>query len=280
MTSKIEKPVRQGFTVFVLRGQFEADHIEELEGLFTGMDGTREGLSNECVGATTWLEEQAMRIELIDACGATGNAASTAVDLEQWSEGKLIAAAKNGHGAAFGVLCERHAEMILRVTFRITHNKEDAEDAVQDSFMSAFIHLTNFDERSRFATWLTRIAINSALGQLRKKRGIREIPMDEPNPASESMPHLEVQDRAPNPEENYRLHERREIVGAAIGRLRPRSRKVVEVHQLGGFSVKETAQILGISIAAAKARMFHARAALRRMPMLRSVRQSNWSSAG
>jgi len=203
-----------------------------------------------------------------------------AANLGQWSEEELIAAAKSGQGAAFGVLCERHAEMILRVTFRITRNREDAEDAVQDSFMSAFVHLVNFDERSRFATWLARIAINSALGQLRKKRGIREIPMDEPSPASESRPHFEIPDHAPNPEESYRLHERREIVGTAIGRLRPRSRKVVEVHQLGGFSVKETAQILGISMAAAKARMFHARAVLRRMPMLRSVRQSNWSTAG
>ncbi|HWY05629.1 MAG TPA: RNA polymerase sigma factor [Candidatus Acidoferrales bacterium] len=221
-----------------------------------------------------------MSIESMAAHRAIENDLSAAGNLEQWSEGKLIAAAKNGQRTAFGVLCERHAEMILRVTFRITRNREDAEDAVQDSFMSAFVHLINFDERSRFATWLTRIAINSALAQLRKKRGIREIPMDEPNPVSEYRPHLEIPDRTPNPEENYRLQERREIVGTAIERLRPRSRKVVEVHQLGGFSVKETAQILGISMAAAKARMFHARAALRRMPMLRSVRQSNWSSVG
>jgi len=221
-----------------------------------------------------------MNIESMRACRAKENDTSAAGNFEGWSEGKLIAAAKNGHGAAFGVLCERHAEMILRVTFKITRNREDAEDAVQDSFMSAFVHLTNFDERSRFATWLTRIAINSALGQLRKKRGIREIPMDEPSTASESRPHLEIPDRAPNPEENCRLNERREIVGAAVERLRPRTRKVVEVHQLGELSVKETAQILGISIAAAKARMFHARAALRRMPMLRSIRQANWLSAG
>jgi RNA polymerase sigma-70 factor, ECF subfamily len=214
------------------------------------------------------------------AYGPKENVASVVANFEEWSEGRLIAAAKNGHRAAFGVLCERHAEMILRVTFRITRNREDAEDAVQDSFMSAFVHITNFDERSRFATWLTRIAINSALGQLRKKRGIREIPMDETNPAAEFRPHLEIPDRTPNPEENYDIHERREIIGAAVGRLRPRNRRVVEVHQLGEFSVKETAKILGISIAAAKARMFHARAALRRMPMLRSVRQANWSSAG
>jgi RNA polymerase sigma factor (sigma-70 family) len=221
-----------------------------------------------------------MSIHAISACRTKENDASAAGNIEGWSEGKLIAAAKNGHGTAFGILCERHAEMILRVTFRITRNREDAEDAVQDSFMSAFVHLSNFDERSRFATWLTRIAINSALGQLRKKRGIREIPIDEPSPAMEPRPHLEIPDRTPNPEENYRLRERREIVGAAVRRLRPRTRRVVEVHQLGEFSVKETAQVLGISMAAAKARMFHARAALRRMPILRSVQQANWSSAG
>jgi len=200
-------------------------------------------------------------------------------ELGRWSEGELIAAAKNGHGGAFGVLCERHEGMILRVTFRITRNREDAEDAVQDSFMSAFVHLANFYGRSRFGTWLTRIAINSALGQLRKKRGIHEIPMDDHSPAGDSRPQLEIPDRALNPEENYHLRERGHLVGAAVRCLRPGNRKVVELHQLSEFSVKETAKILGISIAATKARMFHARAALRRMPMLRSVRQANWSSA-
>lgn len=209
----------------------------------------------------------------VDEANAAGN-------VGKWSESELIAAAKNGHSAAFGVLCGRHEEMILRVTFRITRNREDAQDAVQDSLLSAFVHLASFDERSRFATWLTRIAINSALGQLRKKRGVREISLDEPSDVAESRPQLELPDRAPDPEQHYHHRERREIVSAAVGRLRPRSRKVVEVHQLGEFSMKETAQILGISMAAAKARMFHARAALRRMPMLRNVRQENWSSAG
>jgi RNA polymerase sigma factor (sigma-70 family) len=206
--------------------------------------------------------------------------ARAARNFEGWSEGELIAAAKDGHGSAFGALCERHEEMILRVAFRITRNREDAEDAVQDSFMSAFIHLRHFDERSRFATWLTRIAINSALGQLRKKRGIREISIDEPNPVSSEPPlHAEIPDRAPNPEEHYGLGETNKIVREAVGRLRPRGRRVVEVHQLGEFSVKETARVLGISMAAAKARMFHAKAALRRMPILRGVRQAYWSSA-
>ena len=133
-----------------------------------------------------------MSNETAFAYGPKENVASVVGSLEEWSEGRLIAAAKNGHRAAFGVLCERHAEMILRVAFRITRNREDAEDAVQDSFMSAFVHITSFDERSRFATWLTRIAINSALGQLRKKRNIREIPIDEPSPTSEKRPQLEL----------------------------------------------------------------------------------------
>src|SRR6202008_769440 len=107
----------------------------------------------------------------------------------------------------------------------------------QYSFMMSLVHLTSFDERSRFGTWLTRIAINSALGQLRKKRGIREIPWDEPGPSQEFRPKLEIPDHAPNPEENYRIQERRKIVGTAIGRLRPRSQRVVEVHQLGVSSV-------------------------------------------
>jgi len=221
-----------------------------------------------------------MSIQLLGASRAKESGASAAGNMEGWSEAKLIAAAKNGHDAAFGLLCERHEEMILRVTFRITRNREDAEDAVQDSFMSAFVHLTNFDERSRFGTWLTRIAINSALGQLRKKRGIREIPLDEPSPSQESWPHLEIPDRAPNPEENCRIQERRGNSwdgNWASAAAKPNSGGSAPI---GRILREGTAKILGISIAAAKARMFHARASLRRMPMLRSVHQSNWSSAG
>ncbi len=205
--------------------------------------------------------------------GATGN-------LAEWSEERLLAAAKNGEAEAFGELCERHAKKIFRVALRIVRNREDAEDAVQDSFLSAFLHLKAFDGRSRFATWLTRIAINSALGKLRKKRGVREVSMDEPDPTVESRAHYEVPDSAPNPEENYHLRERTAAVGRAIDGLRPRARKVIEFHQLQEHSMEETAKALGISTAAVKARMFHARIALRRMPLLKRVGGSNWASAG
>lgn len=192
-------------------------------------------------------------------------------DLRAWSEEQLMAAAKHGRKPAFGELCERHVKKLLCVTHRITRNREDAEDAVQDCFLSAFVHLKDFDGRSRFATWLTRIAINAALAKLRKRRGIREVDMDETNPSFELGRHREIQDDAPDPEETFSLGERKRIVNTAISELSARTRKVVELRQLRGHSVRETAQILGISTAAVKARMFHARAVLHRMPLLKNI---------
>lgn len=222
------------------------------------------------------LEEQTMSILVMTPLGTARNSVRATGETQMLSEQELIASARSGKREAFGELCDRHANKIFRVTYRITRNREDAEDAVQDAFLSAFVHLKDFDERSKFATWLTRIAINAALGKLRKKRGMRELPMDEPGSADESRSHFEVPDTAPNPEESYHRNERKEIVIAALDGLRPRARKVVEFNQLQERSTNETAQILGISTAAVKARMFHARAALRRMPLLKGMVRSKF----
>jgi RNA polymerase sigma factor (sigma-70 family) len=206
-----------------------------------------------------------MSIRMLNAITSAGNDASATGNLDAWSEENLAAAAKSGQRDAFGELCQRHANKVFRVTHRITRNREDAEDALQDSLLNAFVHLKDFDGRSRFATWLTRIAINSALTRLRKGRGMREVSMDEPRPAAERGRDHEFPDSAPNPEEAYRLKEQKEVVSTAISGLLPRARKVVEFHKLQEHSLSETAQILGISTAAVKARMFHARVELRRM---------------
>jgi len=203
------------------------------------------------------------------------NDTSALSDLRAWSEEQLIAAAKTGRRAPFGELCERHAKKVFRVIHRVMRNREDAEDAVQDCLLNAFAHVKDFDERSRFATWLTRIAINAALMKLRKNRGAREVPIDAPNPSSEPVAQREFRYDAPNPEETCSLRERKRIVKSAISGLRPRARNVVELIHLQEHSIRETAQILGISTAAVKARMFHARIALHRMPLLQSVARSN-----
>jgi RNA polymerase sigma factor (sigma-70 family) len=190
------------------------------------------------------------------------------------SEARLVLAAKRGQHEAFGKLCERHARKIFRTALRVTRSHEDAEDALQDSFLSAFTHLESFDGRSSFSTWLTRIAINAALVKLRKKRSSREIPMDESVGTRDTSLQFEAADWDPNPEENYAQQERQKAVVGAVRALRPTLRKVIEIGELQERSMKETAQRLGISLAAAKGRLFHAKAALRRSPHLRVMKQA------
>src|ERR1700732_2225761 len=187
-------------------------------------------------------------------------------DLRAWNEEQLIAAAKTGRRAPFGELCERHMKQVSCVTRRIIRNREDAEDAAQECFLNAFVHLKDFDGRSQFATWLTRIAINAALMKLRKIRRAREVPINEPNPSSEPVAQREFRYTAPDPEESCSLRERKRIVKSAISGMPPRSRHIVELIHLQEHSIREIAQILGISTAAVKARIFHARVALHRMP--------------
>src|ERR1700756_5412916 len=180
------------------------------------------------------------------------SAAAAVSDLRAWSEKQLIAAAKSGRRAPFGELCERHMKQVFCVTRRIIRNREDAEDAAQECFLNAFVHLKDFDGRSKFATWLTRIAINAALMKLRKNRGAREVPIDEPNPSSEPVAQREFRHDAPDPEESCSLRERKRMVESAISGLRPRTRNVVELIHLQECSIRETAQILGVSTGAVK----------------------------
>jgi RNA polymerase sigma-70 factor, ECF subfamily len=192
-------------------------------------------------------------------------------ECERLDEKSLVAAAKYGESVAFDVLCERLTPRILRSLLRITKNREDAEDALQDSLLNAFIHIAEFDGRSAFSTWLTRIAINSALMLLRKKRTSHEISMDSPVDSDMKAASWDMPDHAPNPEKRYAQSERENILHGAIRTLRPTIRKVIELQQLQEHSMKETAAIIGISVPAAKARLFHAKVALRKAPRLRSI---------
>lgn len=186
-------------------------------------------------------------------------------------EARLVADAKRGHQAAFGELCERHSQKLFHTALRITRNREDAEDALQDSLLSAFVHLRKFDGRSSFYTWLTRIAINCALMKLRKNRACHEVSIDEPIDIGEERMHCEPADAAPSPEARCVQRERETMVTVAIRRLRPAIREAVRVRHLQEFSIKETAQILGISVEATKGRLFHARVALRKAARLTSI---------
>ena len=189
----------------------------------------------------------------------------------QQCEAHLVAAAKTGNAAAFGDLYARYSQKVFRATLRITKNREDAEDALQDCFLNAMVHLDSFDGRSAFSTWLTRIAINSALMKLRKIRTRPEISGDEPADAREDFAPFEPVDPHPDPEQQFAQRQRERIVIRAVRRLRPSLRQVIEIRRLQESSMKETARSLRISIPAAKSRLHHARVALRGMPTLRAL---------
>ena len=194
------------------------------------------------------------------------------------SEASLVEAAKRGHSTAFATLSERYRQQLFRAAHRITRSCEDAEDAVQDSLLRAFVHITDFDGRSSFGTWLTRIAINSALMNLRKKRASLEIASDCNDDFGADGLSYEITDHRPNPERRYAQSEEESMLKKAIQSLRPTLRIVVRIQQLQERSMRETAEAIGISLAAAKGRLFHARVALRRSLILKLVRQPRFAA--
>src|SRR5712671_5005509 len=114
------------------------------------------------------------------------------------SDQSLVEAAKLGHSTAFDTLSERYRQQLFRAAHRITRSREDAEDAVQDSLLRAFVHIGDFEGRSNFGTWLTSITVNSALMILRKKRASPEIAIGCNNGFGVGSLCYEIADHAPN----------------------------------------------------------------------------------
>lgn len=181
----------------------------------------------------------------------------------EMSDEVLVSTAKSGDTNAFVELSKRHSNRILQTTYRITRNRQDAEDALQDSLLKAFSHLKNFQERSSFATWLTRIAINSALMILRKKRGYFEISIDGTDDPEGKYERWEPKSLTEDPESRLAREEREELLRDAVLRLPPVFREVLELRQAREYSTREIAQALGISVAAVKSRLSRAKLTLR-----------------
>jgi RNA polymerase sigma-70 factor, ECF subfamily len=188
---------------------------------------------------------------------------STAVKAPALEE-MLLSAAQAGHEWAFVELCYRRSKRILFTLSRITKNREDAEDAFQESILKAFIHFGDFNQNSSFATWLTRISINSALMILRKRRVRPEVSIDEPIDESERPLQWEIADRRPNPEQSCIQRENRRHLQSAISKLPSVYRRVFELRLRADGSMKEIAEEAGITIAATKSRLLRARKALHR----------------
>src|SRR3954468_5054898 len=128
----------------------------------------------------------------------------------------LVQRAKGGDVASFEQLVRRYDRNVFRIAQHITQNREDAEDVVQDAFLKSYENLKNFQEQSKFYTWLVRIAVNEALMRLRRRRPERMVSLDEEVKTEEDSMPREVADWTPNPEQQYSQAELKDILQRTI----------------------------------------------------------------
>lgn len=175
----------------------------------------------------------------------------------------LVERARAGDLAAFDQLVRQYERQLFRIAQHITQNREDAQDVVQDAFFKAYQKLEQFQGNSKFYTWLVRIAVNEALMRLRKRRTAKTVSMDEDVQTEEGSLPRDFADWSPNPEQQYKQAELKEILQKTIQGLPPGFRTVFTLRDVEGLSTEETAEALNLSIPAVKSRLLRARLQLR-----------------
>jgi RNA polymerase sigma-70 factor, ECF subfamily len=175
----------------------------------------------------------------------------------------LVASARAGDCKAFDVLASTYRKRILNIALRITRNHDDAEDVTQRALMKAFLNVRGFKGTCAFITWLKRIAINEAL-MLKRRLKIRpEVGWQRLSDAGELGIPIDVADARPNPEQCFEMHEWRQMLLSEIKQLTPKARSALETRCLNECSMKDLAVAEGISLSAAKSRLFRSRSLLR-----------------
>jgi RNA polymerase sigma-70 factor (ECF subfamily) len=167
----------------------------------------------------------------------------------------------SGDRRAFEPLVRRHEQRVFRVTLAVLGNVEDAEEAMQDTFVKAFRHISQFRGDSRFTTWLTRIAVNEALQKRKARKNL--VSLDEVAETEvKVLPHRSQQWHE-DPEKLYGKHEIRRIVEEAIQSLPPIYRETFVLRDVEGLRAEEAAEILGLTLPAIKSRLLRARLLMR-----------------
>ena len=180
--------------------------------------------------------------------------------LSQWNaltDEQVIAHVLAGQTALFEVIMRRHNERLYRVARAIVRDDSEAEDVMQQAYVNAYAHLRQFNGQATFATWLTRIAANEAIGRLRRRGRYQQWdPEDESSEPDAPS--------APDPERQAFAGELHDLLEAAVDRLPNGCREAFVLRQIEGLSTAETAACLSVSEEAVKTRLSRARAALRR----------------
>ena len=179
----------------------------------------------------------------------------------------LVRRAKAGDLDAFEALTTRHEQRVYSLALRMLRHEQDAEDVTQQTFFSALENLAGFRGEASFSTWLLRIAAHAALKVIRKKKGLDTVSLEEATQSSEdgdSIPHPEyIADWRQSPEQLVERNETRRLLDEALVRLDEKHRLVFLLRDVEGFSVKETAEALGLSEVNVKVRLLRARLQLR-----------------
>ena len=182
--------------------------------------------------------------------------------LEVWtmlSDEQVVTRVLAGQTALFEVLMRRHNERIYRAARAILRDEHEAEDVMQQAYVDAYSHLRQFDGRSKFSTWLTRIAVHEALARARHRGRYKTMDGDD---SVADMPG--AFDAAPDPERLAISHELGGLVESAVDRLPDGTREVFMLRQVEGMSTEEVADALNVSEAVVKTRLSRARGAIRR----------------
>ena len=181
--------------------------------------------------------------------------------MSEKNESTLIAACRNGDKAAMNELFGRHYLSCLRLARGILRTDAECEDVVQAAYFSAFRHLQHFRGDASFKTWITRIVINQCRMLLRDpRRRLAWISLDDPDGGP---PPVMFASTAPNPERSALIQETASALSDAIANLPHNMREVFKLCAVSGVPVQEAADSLGVSLAAAKSRLFRAHARLR-----------------
>jgi RNA polymerase sigma-70 factor (ECF subfamily) len=179
----------------------------------------------------------------------------------QTTDASLIRAGQQGDTQALNTLFHRHQRTLFHSALGIMGNPQDAEDALQDGLLSAFRHLGNFQGRSQFSTWLTRVVTNAALMR-RRGQAVRPSAAAELIASDESPIMERLMSKGPNPEQLFGRQEIREIIRDHIDELAPVLRTAFVLRKVREYSTSETAKILRVSEQTLKGRLLRARRAL------------------
>ena len=186
----------------------------------------------------------------------------TTIDYRARPDDELVRFAQGGENRAFDELVRRYQDKVYRLSYKILRHEDDAAEALQDAFLSAYRGLKNFKAESTFSTWLYRIATNASLMKYRKRRD-NHISLDQSQSQNDEAEPMQLPDWSAQPPEELLTAEMREVMKDSIERLPEELRTVFVLRDIRELSNDAVSKELGLSVAAVKSRLHRARIALR-----------------